>query len=547
MYHVDGAFVRTVLCLVRHSFSPIPLRRMSDADSSAPMLSPDREDGTIEDFTRIEDLADHVDETVTLKGWLHNQRGSGGIKFLILRDGSGFVQCVVPQDAVDEDSWAVADDVRQEAALEITGSVSADERAPGGYELQADAIERIGESGDYPVTPKEHGIDFLMEHRHLWLRSESQWAVMRIRNRVETAIHDFFQERGFLQTDAPVLTGNAVEGTSTLFDLDYFDDESAYLTQSGQLHGEAMAMAYGKVYTFGPTFRAEKSATRRHLTEFWMIEPEMAFYDLEMNAQLAEDFVAHIVQAVLEDCEEELEALDRDTSVLEQVEAPFPRISYDEAVDLLRSDETAEMIDARMEALKEEKAELLEEKEENQKRRGQAKKHVKRKIDAREIEINKRVDEIEEALRNLPDWKESAQTFEWGSDFGGDDETVLTWHFDRPVIVHRFPAEIKAFYMKRDPDDDRLAMGIDVLAPEGYGEIIGGGERATDLDFLKEQIEAHDLPEEVFDWYLDLRKFGSVPHSGFGLGLERTVSWITGRDHVRETIPFPRTIARLHP
>jgi asparaginyl-tRNA synthetase len=537
---------RTPIRLYCH-LPPASPRRMSDTDATAPSLSPEREGGTIEDFTRIEDLADHVDETVTLKGWLHNQRGSGGIKFLILRDGSGFVQCVVPQDAVDEDSWDVADDVRQEAALEITGTVSADDRAPGGYELQVGHIERIGESGDYPITPKEHGIDFLMEHRHLWLRSESQWAVMRIRNRVVTAIHEFFQDRGFLQTDAPILTGNAVEGTSTLFDLDYFDDESAYLTQSGQLHGEAMAMAYGKIYTFGPTFRAEKSATRRHLTEFWMIEPEMAFYDLKMNAQLAEDFVAHIVQAVLEDCERELETLERDTSALEQVETPFPRISYDEAVELLRSDETAEMIDARIEALKEEKAELLEEKEENQKRRGQAKKHVKRKIDAREIEINKRVDEIEESLRNLPAWKKSAQTFEWGEDFGGDDETVLTWHFDRPVIVHRFPAEIKAFYMKRDPDDDRLAMGIDVLAPEGYGEIIGGGERATDLDFLKEQIEAHDLPEEVFDWYLDLRKFGSVPHSGFGLGLERTISWITGRDHVRETIPFPRTIARLHP
>ena len=549
MYDVDGtvpwaARLFALSAVFVHQFCP---NRMPDPDTTTPTLSAGREGGTIEDFTRIEALADHVDETITLKGWLHNQRGSGGIKFLILRDGSGFVQCVVPQDAVDEDSWAVADDVRQEAALEITGTVSADDRAPGGYELQVDAVERIGESGDYPVTPKEHGIDFLMEHRHLWLRSESQWAVMRIRNRIVTAIHDFFQDRGFLQTDAPILTGNAVEGTSTLFELDYFDDDTAYLTQSGQLHGEAMAMAYGKVYTFGPTFRAEKSATRRHLTEFWMIEPEMAFYDLAMNAQLAEDFVAHIVQAVLADCEEELEALDRDTSVLEQVETPFPRISYDEAVELLRSDDTAEMIDERIEALKEEKAELLEEKEENQKRRGQAKKHVKRKIDAREIEINKRVDEIEEALRNLPDWKESAQTFEWGEDFGGDDETVLTWHFDRPITVHRFPAEIKAFYMKRDPDDDRLAMGIDVLAPEGYGEIIGGGERATDLDFLKEQIEKHDLPEEVFDWYLDLRTFGSVPHSGFGLGLERTISWICGRDHVRETIPFPRTIARLHP
>ncbi|MFP4227300.1 MAG: amino acid--tRNA ligase-related protein [Salinivenus sp.] len=514
---------------------------MSESESAA---APDR---PIEDFTRIEALSDHVNETVTLKGWLHNKRGSGGIKFLILRDGSGFLQCVVPQDAVDESSWSVADDARQEAALEITGTVSEDDRAPGGYELQVDAIECIGGSGDYPVTPKEHGIDFLMQHRHLWLRSESQWAVMRVRNRVIMAIHEFFQERGFLQTDAPILTGNAVEGTSTLFELDYFDDESAYLTQSGQLHGEAMAMAYGKIYTFGPTFRAEKSDTRRHLTEFWMIEPEMAFYDLEMNAQLAEDFVSHIVQSVLADCEQELEALGRDTSALERVETPFPRVSYDEAVDLLRSDETADMIEERMAALRDERAALLEEKEENQKRRGQAKKHVKRKIDAREIEINKRVDEIEESLRNLPDWKESAQAFEWGSDFGNSDETVLTWHFDRPLIVHRFPAEIKAFYMKRDPEDERLALGIDVLAPEGYGEIIGGGERATDLDFLHEQIDAHDLPEEVFDWYLDLRTFGSVPHSGFGLGLERTVSWLTGREHVRETIPFPRTLTRLHP
>ncbi len=514
---------------------------MSETEPSSP---PDR---PIEDFTRIEALEDHVDETVTLKGWLHNKRGSGGIKFLILRDGSGFVQCVAAQDAVDEDSWATAGDVQQEGALEVTGAVSADERAPGGYELQVESIERIGESGDYPVTPKEHGIDFLMKHRHLWLRSESQWAVMRVRNRTLRAIHEFFQDRGFLQTDAPILTGNAVEGTSTLFELDYFDDETAYLTQSGQLHGEAMAMAYGKIYTFGPTFRAEKSATRRHLTEFWMIEPEMAFYDLEMNMQLAEDFVSYVVQTVLDDCEDELDALDRDTSVLDRVETPFPRISYDEAVEILRSDETAEMIDEQMAALREEKAELQEEKEENQKRRGQAKKHVKRKIDAREIEINKRVDEIDEHLRNLPDWKDSAQTFEWGSDFGGSDETVLTWHFDRPVMVHRFPAEIKAFYMKRDPEDDRLAMGVDVLAPEGYGEIIGGGERATDLDFLKEQIDAHDLPEEVFDWYLDLRKFGPVPHSGFGLGLERTISWLTGREHVRETIPFPRTIQRLHP
>ncbi len=502
---------------------------------------------TIDDFTRIEDLPDHVDETVTLKGWLHNKRGSKGLYFLILRDGSGFVQCVAAEDTVDEASWKAADEASQEAALAITGSVSADDRAPGGYEVQVERVETIGTSGQYPITPKEHGIDFLMNNRHLWLRSESQWAVMRVRNRIIMAIHEFFQDRGFIQMDAPILTGNAVEGTSTLFELDYFDDESAYLTQSGQLHGEAMAMALGKIYTFGPTFRAEKSKTRRHLTEFWMIEPEMAFYDLDMNMELAEHFVSHVVQVVLRDCKAELEALDRDTEALERVQAPFPRVSYDDAVEILRSDETAQMIDDKMEAIRQEKADLETEREENQKERGQAKKWRKRQIDQREIEINKRIGEIEEELRNLPTWKESAQTFEWGSDFGGSDETVLTWHYDRPILVHRFPAKIKAFYMKRDPEDDRLALGMDVLAPEGYGEIVGGGERATDLDFLEEQIQAHGLPKEAFDWYLDLRKFGSVPHSGFGLGLERTVSWICGREHVRETIPFPRTIGRLHP
>ncbi|HHP7237357.1 amino acid--tRNA ligase-related protein [Longibacter sp.] len=501
----------------------------------------------IDDFTRIEDLPDHVGETVTLKGWLHNKRGSKGLYFLILRDGSGFVQCVAAEDSVDDASWEAADAASQEAALAVTGSVSEDDRAPGGYEIQVSAIETIGSSGDYPITPKEHGIDFLMNNRHLWLRSESQWAVMRVRNRAIMAIHEFFQDRGFIQMDAPVLTGNAVEGTSTLFELDYFDDQSAYLTQSGQLHGEAMAMALGKIYTFGPTFRAEKSKTRRHLTEFWMIEPEMAFYDLEMDMELAEQFVSHVVQTVLRDCEAELEALERDTEALEKVQAPFPRVSYDEAVEILRSDETADMIDDRIASIKQEKTDLQEEKEANQKERGQAKKWRKRQIDQREIEINKRIDEIEEALRNLPDWKASAQNFEWGSDFGGSDETVLTWHFDRPIIVHRFPAKIKAFYMKRDPEDDRLALGMDVLAPEGYGEIVGGGERATDLDFLEEQIDAHGLPQEVFDWYLDLRKFGSVPHSGFGLGLERTIGWLCGREHVRETIPFPRTIGRLHP
>ncbi|MEX2399276.1 MAG: asparagine--tRNA ligase, partial [Rhodothermales bacterium] len=480
----------------------------------------------------IQDLAEHEGEEVQLKGWLYNKRGSKSVQFLILRDGTGLAQCVVGVDDVDEETWQAADDCAQETSLTVTGTVVADERQVGGYEIHVSSIRTIGTSVDYPITPKEHGIDFLMSNRHLWLRSRKPWAIMRIRNRLIMAIHTFFQDRGFLQMDAPILTGNAVEGTSTLFGIDYFGDE-AYLTQSGQLYGEAMAMAFGRIYTFGPTFRAEKSKTRRHLTEFWMIEPEMAFYDLEMNMDLAEDFLVYVVQDVLEHCEEELDVLERDRAPLEKVRAPFPRMSYSEAVELLKSDETAEMLDRRMEELREE-ADLLEgERAENRKRYGQAKKSEKRRIDAREIEIHQRLEEIEEDLRYLPDWKASARSFEWGNDFGGSDETVLTWHFDRPIVVHRYPAQVKAFYMKRDPDDDRLALGMDVLAPEGYGEIVGGGERATDMDFLEEQIRAHDLPRDVFEWYLDLRRFGSVPHAGFGLGLERTITWITGIDHVR--------------
>jgi asparaginyl-tRNA synthetase len=501
-----------------------------------------------DDLTAIRALSDHEDETVTLGGWLYNKRGSKNLYFLILRDGSGLVQCVVSKSDVDDAAWQAADDASQETALRVRGTVSADERAPGGYELQTERVEQIGASDDYPITPKEHGVDFLMNRRHLWLRSQKQWAVLRIRNAVKMAIHDFYQERGFIQTDAPILTGNAVEGTSTLFELDYFEDKKAYLTQSGQLHGEAMAMAHGKIYTCGPTFRAEKSKTRRHLTEFWMIEPEMAFFNLAMNMDLAEDFVAHLAQAVLDECEEELSALERNTAPLEAAaETPYPRLSYTEAVKLLKSDETEELLDARLEDLQREEQKLEEELAENNERYGQAKKHVKRRLDAREIEINQRLQEIEEELRNLPDWRDSALGFTWGDDFGGSDETVLTWHFEKPVMVHRWPASIKAFYMKRDPDDERLAMGVDVLAPEGYGEIIGGGERATDLEFLEEQVEAHDLPPEAFDWYLDLRRFGNVPHAGFGLGLERTVAWLAGREHVRETIPFPRTLQRLYP
>lgn len=498
------------------------------------------------DFTYINELSQHEGDTVTLKGWLYNKRGSKGLYFLVLRDGTGMVQAVVNQGSVDQASWEAADEATQESALEVMGQVVRDERQVGGYELQVTSCRLISKAEEYPITPKEHGVEFLMNHRHLWLRSRRQWAIMRVRNRIIMSIHGFFQEQGFVQMDAPILTGNAVEGTTTLFEIDYFG-EPAYLTQSGQLYGEAMAMAFGKIYTFGPTFRAEKSKTRRHLTEFWMIEPEMAFYDLEMDMDLAEDFITRIVQDVLRDCRLELEAIGRDLAPLERVQKPFPRISYTEAVEILRSDETAKMIDERIASIQDEDQMLRAELADNKKRYGQANKGEKRRIDAREIEINQRLGEIEEELRNLPSWKESARNFDWGDDFGGSDETLLTWHFDRPIIVHRFPAAIKAFYMKRDPENDKLALGMDVLAPEGYGEIIGGGERATDLAFLERQVAEHGLPAEVFGWYFDLRRYGTVPHSGFGLGLERTVAWVCHLPHVRETIPFPRMLGRLSP
>ncbi|PAP77708.1 asparagine--tRNA ligase [Rubrivirga marina] len=500
-----------------------------------------------EPFVRVEALPDHVGETVTVNGWLYNARGSKGLRFLELRDGSGIVQVVVNEEQVGAEAFEAASSLTQESAFRVVGEVKADDRQRGGVEVQAASVEVIALAEPYPITPKDHGVEFLMDRRHLWLRSQRQWAAMRVRNRIITAIHAYFQGEGFIQMDAPILTGNAVEGTSTLFELDYFG-EPAYLTQSGQLHGEAMAMAHGKIYTFGPTFRAEKSRTRRHLTEFWMIEPEMAFYDLAMNMEVAEELLVAILRAVTADCRDELETLGRDVGKLEAaMQTPFPRLSYSEAVDLLTGDATQTMLDAEQEGLEDEKHALEEERDRNRAAYGQAKKGEKRRIDAREIEINVRLDEIAEGLRNIPTWKASARDFEWGSDFGASDETVLTRHFQTPVIVHRYPAAVKAFYMKRDPEDDRLALGMDVLAPEGYGEIVGGGERATDLQFLRDQVEAHGLPESAFDWYFDLRKYGSVPHAGFGLGLERTVAYVCGLPHVRETGPFPRLLGRLHP
>ena len=426
----------------------------------------------------IEDIARHDGQAVTIRGWLHNRRSSGKIHFLTVRDGSGFIQCVMSRRDVGDDAFTRADHLAQETALVVHGSVRADARAPGGYELDVKSIEVVSEAHDYPITPKEHGVDYLMDRRHLWIRSQRQQAVLRVRHEVINAVRDFFNSRGFILADTPIFTPSACEGTTTLFPVQYFDQETAYLTQSGQLYNEANAMALGRVYCFGPTFRAEKSKTRRHLTEFWMVEPEMAYASLDDVIELAEGLVSSVVARVLDRRRSELTALERDTSKLEAVKAPFPRVSYDEAAAII-------------------------------KRKG------------------------------LP--------FEWGGDFGAPDETALSEEFDRPVAVHRYPSAVKAFYMKPDPDRPEVALCVDVLAPEGYGEIIGGGVRIDDYDLLLARIKEHKLPQEAFEWYLDLRRFGSVPHGGFGMGIERVVSWICGLEHLREAIPYPRMLYRIYP
>ena len=429
-------------------------------------------------MTYIQDIAKHEGEQVTLRGWLHNRRSSGKIHFLQVRDGSGFIQAVMSKAAVGEDVFKAADHLSQETSLSVTGMVRADARAPGGYELDVSGIAVHSEAHDYPISPKEHGVDFLLDRRHLWLRSPRQQAILRIRHEVINAIRDYFNERDFILADTPIFTPAACEGTTTLFPVQYFEDTTAYLTQSGQLYNEANAMALGRVYCFGPTFRAEKSKTRRHLTEFWMVEPEVAYATLDDVIELAEGLVVHVVGRVLERRAKELKALERDTTRLEAVKPPFPRLSYDEAAQIL--------------------------------------------ID-----------------KGLP--------FQHGTDLGGTDETVLSEQYDRPIAVHRYPAAIKAFYMKPDPLQPDKALCVDVLAPEGYGEIIGGGERLDDYGLLLQRIEEHKLPREAFEWYLDLRRYGSVPHGGFGMGVERVVAWVCGLEHVRETIPYPRMLYRLYP
>ncbi|PIQ23415.1 asparagine--tRNA ligase [bacterium (Candidatus Blackallbacteria) CG17_big_fil_post_rev_8_21_14_2_50_48_46] len=429
--------------------------------------------------TTIDQIHKYPDQTVTLRGWLYNKRESGKLVFLILRDGTGFIQCVAFKKELDEAVWEAAKTATQESSLIITGSVRQDDRAPYcGYEMGIQGIEIVSKvEGEYPISLKEHGPDFLLEHRHLWLRTPSQMAVMRIRAEVLSASRDFFDERGFTSVDAPIITANACEGTTNLFEIDYFEDK-AYLSQTGQLYMEAAALALGKVYCLGPAFRAEKSKTRKHLTEFWMIEPEVAYLTFEENLAMQEEYVAYVVQRVLQKRGQELKILERDLSKLESITAPFPKISYDDAVKLLQ---------------------------------------------------------------------EKGSEIQWGDDLGAPDETILGDHFEKPVFVHRFPSAIKAFYMKPDPERPEVALGADLIAPDGYGEIIGGGQRIDDYDLLVQRIQEHDLPMDAFSWYLDLRKYGSVPHGGFGLGIERLTAWISGVEHVRETSPFPRTIYRIQP
>ena len=427
---------------------------------------------------RISDFKNHVGNEIRLQGWLHNKRSSGKLQFLIVRDGSGFAQAVMAKAAVPEAAWAAAEAMGQESSLELTGRVKEDKRAPGGFEVDVTGLSAVQVAHDYPITPKEHGTAFLMENRHLWLRSPRQHAVIRVRHAVVKGVRDFLDDQGFTLVDTPIFTPAACEGTTTLFGVPYFDEGTAYLTQSGQLYNEANAAAHGKVYCFGPTFRAEKSKTRRHLTEFWMVEPEMAFAHLEDAVKVAEGLIVSVIERVLETRKEELKVLERDVAKLGNVKSPFPWLHYDDAIKLIQA--------------------------------------------------------------------KGSET-KWGSDFGGTDETVIAEAYDRPVVVHRFPTAIKAFYMEPDPERPELALSADILAPEGYGEIVGGGERMSSAEKLLQRIREHNLPEEAFRWYIDLRKYGSVPHAGFGMGIERLVTWVCGLEHLRETIAFPRMLYRIYP
>jgi asparaginyl-tRNA synthetase len=502
----------------------------------------------------IQNLDKHENQEISISGWLTNKRSGKGLEFLIVRDGSGFTQCIVDETKVNEKVFQLAKEISQESSLKLKGKVVKDERQIGGYEIHVQTLEIIHESNSYPITNKPHGVEFLMDNRHLWLRSKRQWAIMRIRNRIIFAIHNFFQNEGFVQMDAPVFTGNAVEGTTTLFETTFYEDK-AYLTQSGQLYGEAMAMAMGRIYTFGPTFRAEKSKTRRHLSEFWMIEPEMAFFNNDMNMDLIENFIKYILKDVKEHCKQEFEVIERDTTSFDKIiKERFPRLTYDYAVQVLTGKEkvngktTIETLESDYNEVMHEIEDKLNQVQEAETEMKQGIKQGKRNFLQNKVDtLKNEIKDLEDKKRVIPDWIKSAKNFEYGSDLGGSDETVITRMFDLPLMVYNWPHEVKAFYMKRDEQNPKLAKGVDVLAPEGYGEIVGGGERETNEDLLIEKINEHQLPMKAFEWYLDLRRYGSVPHSGFGLGLERMVAWVCKLKHIRETIPFPRMYGRLFP
>ena len=496
----------------------------------------------------ISSLSEYIGKDVLLKGWLYNQRGNNNIRFWEIRDGTGICQCIALRKNLEESLWIMVKKLKQESSVQVFGKIILDDQENNKIELHIKEISIIQHADNYPISHKEHGTDFLLENRHLWLRSKRPWAIMRIRNQTIMAIHSFLQERGFIYAETPILSENATEGTTTLFNVPYFG-QTVYLAQSGQLYAEALAMAHGLVYTLGPTFRAEKSKTRRHLTEFWMLEPEMAFYDLPMNMQLAEDLLKHIIHRVTQQCLRELAILKRDISLLTpSLQNTFPRLSYTQALSQLKDSNITHYLDKlefqQKTIINNAQFEIKELKKEIE---TPIKKHKKTALEKKIKFYIKELEQSEEYLRNIPNWKSSIKKLKWGDDFGGSDETILSMQYQTPIIIHGYPTSIKAFYMKKDSQNSKTVLAMDILAPEGYGEIIGGSQREENEKELEKRIQEHHLDKDSFQWYLDLRKFGTVPHSGFGLGIERTIAWICGIKHLRECIPFPRTIERIRP
>ncbi|MBP7935778.1 MAG: asparagine--tRNA ligase [Phycisphaerae bacterium] len=496
----------------------------------------------------INELGKHEGRTATLAGWVYNARVTSKVVFLVVRDGSGLCQCVVGKDAAPPEVFDRAARLTQESSLRVTGQVQREERAPGGYELHVSDIEVVHATVDYPITPKAHGPEFLFKHRHLWFRSRRPTAIMRIRHTVIDAIRRFFNDHGFMLVDTPIFAPSAGEGAQTLFEVDYFG-EPMYLAQTGQLYLESAALAYGKVYCFGPTFRAEKSKTRRHLTEFWMVEPEIAWARLEELLDVAEDFIVSVVQRTLRDNRPDLEFLCRDVAGLEHIVKPFYRLTYSQAADILRGPKARELLNGDLAAGQARITELHKSVEDKEKERAGPgiKKHRQETLAQEILGQREELADLEEQVKNIPHHMELAANFEWGKDLGGSDETIISRLHDRPVFVTHYPRECKAFYMKRDHDDPRVVRNFDLLAPDGYGEIIGGSQREDDLDALLARMAEEKMATEPYEWYLDLRRYGSVPHGGFGLGVERTVAWICGLKHIRETIAFPRLMGRVYP